>query len=64
MDCGYPRILWIVPQSSPNDIQTPFKEILEALTHVMLPIPSYECFEFREEFLDRVQVRRIWWQVQ
>jgi hypothetical protein len=38
----------------PDDIQTPFKKIFENLTCVMLPIPSYECFEFREEFLDRV----------
>lgn len=48
----------------PDDIQAPFKKIFEILTFVMLPIPSYECFEFREEFPDRVQVGRVRWHVQ
>jgi hypothetical protein len=31
-----------------DDIQTPFKKILEILICAMLPIPYFEYFEFRD----------------
>jgi hypothetical protein len=45
-----PEVTFCTFSSRPDNIQTPFKKIPEILTYMMLPIPSYECFEFREEF--------------